>query len=160
MLLYRLAEEIGYEYEIQENTSIDKIRKEYEDGIIIRVSGSGKSPEGKTGSYRCVMDYKGYTKYIERELPEAIANQSMLIGASEAIECVNKLARTFLVSPIQLGFINGFKGKGVNANLVQEVGRLIKSKKCHLTEVQYYNGAEEIKKIIYSCNPDKAAGMA
>ena len=40
------AEEIGYEYEIQENTSIDKIRNEYRDGVILCLNGSGKSPEG------------------------------------------------------------------------------------------------------------------
>ena len=151
------AEEIGYEYEMQENTSIDRIRNGYRDGIILWIKGSGRSPEGKPGKYRCVLEYKGHTKYIEKELPDATANQAMLLGAADAMECVNKPSRIFLVTPTQLGFVSGFKGKGVNADLVQELGKIIKAKQCQLTEVHYYNGADEIKKFVYSCNPDKTA---
>lgn len=151
------AEEIGYDYEIQENTSIDRIRKKYSDGIILWLKGSGRSPEGKPGKYRCVLEYKGYTKYMEKELPEVTANQSMLLGAIDAMECVNKPSRIYLVTPIPLGFISGFKGKGVNADLVQELCKVVKAKHCQLTEVQYYSGADKIKKFVYSCNPDKTA---
>ena len=108
------AEEIGYEYEIQENTSIERIRNEYCDGVILWINGSRKSLEGKMAKYRCVLDYKGHTKYIEKELPGATAKQAMLIGAIEAMECVTKQVRIFLVVPTQLGFAKCFKGKGVN----------------------------------------------
>ena len=151
------AEEIGYEYEIQENTSIDKIRNEYRDGVILWINGSGKSPEGKMAKYRCVLDYKGHTKYIEKELPGSTANQAMLIGAIEAMECVTKQVRIFLVVPTQLGFVKCFKGKGVNADLAQEFCKIIKTKNCQFTEVQYYGGANEIKKFVCTCNPDKSA---
>ena len=151
------AEEIGYEYEMEENTSIERIRNRHSDGIILWIKGSGRSPEGKSGKYRCVLEYKGHTKYIEKDLPDATANQAMLLGAADAMECVNKPVRIFLVTPVQLGFVGGFKGKGVNADLVQELCKAIKAKRCQLTEVQYYNGADEIKKFVYSCNPDKSA---
>ena len=57
-----LPEEIGYECEIQENISIDELRKDYKESIIIWLNGSGTSPDGKSGAYRCVLDYKGHTK--------------------------------------------------------------------------------------------------
>ena len=151
------AEEIGYEYEIQENTSIDRIRNEYRDGVILWINGSGKSPEGKLAKYRCVLDYKGHTKYIEKALPGATTNQAMLTGAIEAMECVNKQVRIFLVAPTQLGFVKCFKGKGVNADLAQEFCEMVKTKNCQFTEVQFYGGADKIKKFVYACNPDKSA---
>ena len=55
------AEEIGYEYEMEENTSIERIRNRHSDGIILWIKGSGRSPEGKSGKYRCVLEYKGHT---------------------------------------------------------------------------------------------------
>ena len=90
-------------------------------------------------------------------MPDATANQAMLLGAADAMECVNKPVRIFLVTPVQLGFVGGFKGKGVNADLVQELGKILKAKNCKITEVHYYNGADENKKFVYSCNPDKTA---
>ena len=149
------AEEIGYEYEIQENTSIDKIRNEYRDGVILWISGSGKSPEGKVAKYRCVLDYKGHTKYIEKELVDETANQAMLIGAVEAMECVTKQVRIFLVVPTQLGFIKCFKGQGINAGLAQKFWQMVKDNNCQFTEVQFYGGADKIKKFICTCNPNK-----
>lgn len=35
-----LTEKIGYEYELEENTTIDHIRENHQDGICIWVSGS------------------------------------------------------------------------------------------------------------------------
>ncbi len=150
-----LAEEIGYECEIQENISVEDIRKEYDDGIIVWINGSGTSPEGKPGAYRCVLDYKGHAKYIEKELSGATANQAMLMGAIDAVMCVNKSLRLYLISPIALGFVNGFKGKGVNGNLIQQLCECIKDKGCLVTEVQFINGGNTIKKFVYSCNPNK-----
>lgn len=150
------TDEIGYECEIQENVSVDDIRKAYEDGIIIWLNSSGTSPEGKAAAYRCVLDYKGHAKYLEKDLPEATANQAMIIGAIDAIMCVNRSLRLYLIAPVALGFVNGFKGKGVNGNLIQQLCECIKDKNCLLTEVQFINGGNAIKKFLYSCNPDKA----
>lgn len=151
-----LAEEIGYECEIQENISIEDIRKEYAEGIIIWLNGSGSSPDGKSGSYRCVLDYRGHVKFMERQLPGATANQTMITGAIDAIQCVNKPLRVYLIAPTALGFVNGFKGKGPNGSLIQQLCESIKEKGCQLTEVQFVNGGDAIKKFVYLCNPDKS----
>ena len=148
-------EEIGYECEIQENISIEELREEYKDSIIIWLNGSGASPDGKPGAYRCVLDYKGHTKYINNQVPNGTANQSMLTGAIEAVGHVTKPLRIYLISPTALGFVNGFKGKGPNGALVQQLCEIIKEKACFLTEVQYINGGAAIKKFVYDCNPNK-----
>lgn len=149
------AEEIGYGSEIQENISVEAIREEYTDGIIIWLNGSGTSPDGKPGSYRCVLDYKGHVKFMQKQLPGATANQTMITGAIEAIQCVNKPLRVYLIAPTALGFVSGFKGKGPNGYLIQQLCECIKEKGCQLTEVQFINGGEAIKKFVFSCNPDK-----
>lgn len=79
----------------------------------------------------------------------------MIHGAIDAIRCVNKSLRIYLISPVALGFANGFKGKGVNGKLIQQLCECIKEKKCLLTEVQFINGGNIIKNFVYSCNPDK-----
>lgn len=150
-----LPAEIGYECEIQENISLDDLRETYKESIIIWLNGSGASPDGKPGAYRCVLEYKGHTKYIENQVPNATANQSMLMGAIEAVKRVNKPLRIYLISPTALGFATGFKGKGPNGALVQQLCEIIKEKDCFLTEVQFVNGGAAIKKFMYSCNPNK-----
>lgn len=149
------AEEIGYENEMLENMEIDDIRKQYQDGIIIWLNGSGMSPYGKKGSYRCVLDYLGHVKFMEKELLEVTGNQAMIMGAIDAIQCVNKSIRLYVVAPTALGYVTGFKGKGPNGKLMQQLYEIVKEKKCQLTEVQFVNGAESIKRFVYSCNPDK-----
>lgn len=149
------AEDIGYEVELQENTSIERIRNVYKDGIIIWVNGSGTSPGGKTGTYRCVLEYQGKTIYIEDNLPGATANQVMIIGATEAIKHVTKPMKLYLVAPTALGFVKGFKGNGINSSLIQELCKTVHAKACQLTEVQFLDGADAIKEFIFSCNSDK-----
>ena len=150
------AAEIGYEVEIQENVSIDDIRKEYTNGIIVWINGSGKSPDRKAGSYRCVLDYMGHVKYLEKQLPDATANQAMITGVIDAVQCVNKPVRLYLVSPTALGFVIGLKGKGSNGALIQQLCEVVKERNCQLTEVQFLGGSDVVKKFIYSCNPDKS----
>lgn len=151
-----LAEDIYYENELQENISAEELRKQYNDGIIIWINGSGTAPNGKPGAYRCVLDYMGHVKYMEKQLPGATANQTMLTGAIEAIECVNKPLRIYLIVPTALGFASGFKGKGPNAVLIQQLCEVVKEKQCMLTEVQFINGGDTIKRFVYMCNPDKS----
>lgn len=149
-------EEIGFDGETRENIGVEDIRKEYADGIIIWLSGSGTSPEGKPGAYRCALDYRGHVKYLEKKLPGVTANQAMIRGAIDALECINKPSRIFLVTPTALGFASGFKGKGPNAALIQQLCESISLKDCCLTEVQFINGADAIKRFVYSCQPSKA----
>jgi hypothetical protein len=147
--------ELGYEVEAKENVTLEEIRREYQNNLIIWTSGSGANPGGNPGVYRCVLDYKGNIKYLEGELPGATANQTMIQGATAAIECVNKPIRIFLISSTQLGFAQAFKGKGINAGLLQELCRKVVEKNCQLTEVIYYSGGESMKKFIHSCNPNQ-----
>ena len=149
-------DEIGYEYEIQENISIEEIRKSYSDGIIIWLNASGTSSDGKVGKYRCLLDYRGSVKYIEKNLLEVTANQAMIMGAIDATKCVNKPQRLYLITPTALGFATAFKGKGTNCSLIQQLYKEIKEKNCVFTEVQFLNGGDVIKKFVYSCNPDKS----
>lgn len=81
----------------------------------------------------------------------------MLMGAIEAVKCANKSLRIYLIDPTALGFVNGFKGKGPNGALIQELCEIVKDKNCFLTEVQYKNGGVSIKDFVYSCNPNKKA---
>lgn len=148
------ADEIGFECEMQENISCDGLRDTYKDGIIVWISGSGKTPDGKPAKYRCVLDYLGNVKYLEKELQEATANQAMIMGAVDAIRCVKKPFRIYLIAPTSLGFAAAFKGKGANVELVQELFQIVKEKEAALTEVQFLGGSDSIKKFIYSCNLD------
>lgn len=146
--------EIGYDLEIQENITIQELRKQYWEGIIIWINASGTSPEGKPGEYRCVMDFHGKIKYLEKELPGATANQAMIHGAIDAVNCIQKPMRVFLCAPAALGYESAFKGKGVNSDLLQELFKMLLKKGCQVTEVRYTGGADLIRKHVLSCNPD------
>lgn len=146
--------EIGYDLEIQENTTVEELRKQYWEGIIIWLNASGTSPDGKSGSYRCVMDFHGNVKYLEKELAGATANQAMIQGAIDAVDCIQKPMRVFLCAPGALGFESAFRGKGVNSDLLQELFKLLLKKGCQVTEVRFIGGADLIRKFVLSCNPD------
>ncbi|MBR1853639.1 MAG: hypothetical protein IJ794_10960 [Lachnospiraceae bacterium] len=152
--MFVAEKEIGYDLEIQENMSIEELRKRYWEGIIIWLNASGTSPDGKPGEYRCAMDFHGKVKYLEKELPGATANQAMIHGAIDAVACIQKPVRVFICSPVALGYESAFKGKGVNSGLMQELFKLLLKKGCQVTEVQFIGGADLIKKFVLSCNPD------
>ena len=154
------ANEIGYECEIQENTSVEELRKNYNNCILIWINGSGASPNGNPGKYRCVLDFNGHVRYLEKQFPGATANEAMINGAIDATKCINKSMRLYIISSTALGFTTGFKGKGPNGALIQKLYEIIKEKKCELTEVQFINSGDAIKKFVLSCNPDKTeAGL-
>ncbi len=148
-------EDIGFNYEIQENISIEDLRKQYCDWIIIWMNGSGISPVNNAGVYRCVLEFKGNNKYIEGKLQAASANRAMVYGAINAVECVSKPIPLYIVCATHLGFDGAFKGKGPNADLLQELFELVNQKGCSITEVFCPSGAELIKKYVCSCNPDQ-----
>ncbi len=150
------SEDIGYEFEIEENTTIEAIRESHNDGICIWVSGSGPSPS-ENSRYRIVMEANGKAKYMEKECPGKTANQVMIEGAKDAVGHILRPIRIYLIIPTSLGFDKGFKRKGVNAEHVQELFAAIKEKGCLLTEVRYINGSNDIKKYVAENNPDKKA---
>lgn len=149
------ANDIGFECDIQESVSIEDIREEYKEGVILWLNGSGAGPEGKPASYRCVLDYMGHIKYMEKNISDVTAHYAMIAGAIDAVKCINKSVRLNIVCTTSLGFAGGFKGVGVNCVLFQELYELIKEKKCTLTEVQCMGCGETVKKFVYSCNPDE-----
>ena len=140
--------DIGFESEILENISVDDIRKQYEDGIIIWLHASGSSPYDEAGCFRCILDYKGKVKYLYDELPGATANQAMIRGAIAAVNCINSPKRIYLVAPTQLGFVGAFKGKGINCDLLTELLGIVLEKRCQITEVLYINAGTEIRRFI------------
>ena len=145
--------EIGYDLEIQENITIEELRRQYWEGIMIWLNASGASPEGKGGAYRCVMDFHGNVKYMEKELPGATANQAMIQGAIDAVSCVQKPMRVFICAPTALGYESAFKGKGVNSGLMQELFKLLLKKGCQVTEVRFTGGADLLRRYVLSCDP-------
>ena len=128
---------------------IEEIKKDCEDGIIIWLSASGGSfNSGASSSYTCGLEYKGKKEIITASTDSHTANQSMILGAIDCAKRIQKSYRIYLVSATQLGFISGFKGKGINAALIQRFVEVIEEKGCQMTEVVYLNGAKYIKEYL------------
>ena len=155
-----LTEEIGYEYEVEENTTIDHIKELHNDGIFIWVSGSGPTPS-KNATYRILMEAKRCVpKYLENDCAGKTANQIMLIGIKDAVDCVRMPMRLYIICATSLGFEKGLKGKGTNAEYVKELFDSVIEKKCHVTEIRWSDGSYDLKKYIYSKNPDRVSAKA
>ena len=146
---------VEYNYEMQQNISASELREQYKDGVIVWLNASGGFANGGNGCYRCALDYKGSVKYMEKDLSGTTANQAMIKGAIDAISRITMSKRIFLISPTQLGFLGAFKGKGVNSQYLQDLLSLINQKQCQLTEVQFINGADEIKRLLRQYAPNK-----
>lgn len=147
--------DVEYDYEMQQNISANELREQYKDGIIVWLNASGGFGNGGNGYYRCALDYRGSIKYMEKDLSGTTSNQAMIKGAIDAVSKITLSKRIFLISPVQLGFIGAFKGKGVNSQYLQDLLNLIKQKQCQLTEVQFINGADEIKRLLRQYAPNK-----
>ena len=139
-------EDVGYELEFEENTTIENIKRTHADEVCIWVSGSGPSPSTSENA-----------KYMEKEGPGKTANQVMIIGAKDAVERILRPVRVYIITSIPLGFEKGFKGKGVNSELIQSLLAAVKEKDCQLTEIRFPGGSTDIKKHINEKNPDKTA---
>ena len=60
-------EQIGYELEIEENVSVDDIRKAHPTDFLIWLSGSGQSPNGNRASYRYLVEMGKNVKFVKGE---------------------------------------------------------------------------------------------
>ena len=60
-------EQIGYELEIEENVSIDDIRKAHPTDFLIWLAGSGQSPNGNRASYRYLVEMGKNVKFVKGE---------------------------------------------------------------------------------------------
>lgn len=151
-----LKNDIGYRSERLENATISDIVKKYSNHIIIWISGSGLSASSdRCSSYRCLMEYKGNRKFLEKSIPKLTSNQVMLEGIIDAVKCVNKPSEICIVCFSELGFKKGFNGKGINGERVLKLYHAIKEKRCHLTVCYSMQNKNEIKKYILDANPDK-----
>lgn len=148
--------EIGYQSERIENVTISDIVQRYANHIIIWISGSGPSTSSdRNSSYRCLMEYNGNKKFLEKSIPKVTANQIMLEGIIDAVKCINKPSKICVVCFSELGFKKGFNGKGINSERILKLYHAIKEKRCQLTICYSMQIKNEIKKYILEANPDK-----
>ena len=147
-------EQIGYELEIEENVSVDDIRKAHPTDFLIWLSGSGQSPNGNRASYRYLVEMGKNVKFVKGEVSDATANQAFIYGIIDAVSRLTKPMRVFAISPTTLGFERAFKGKGVNCGLLQQLFEILAEKQCTITEVRFESGAEAIKIHIYNNSGD------
>lgn len=125
--------DVNYSEEIIENLSVSDIREIYADSLLMWLCGSGSGTGHPAGSYYCVLDYKGNTKFTEGEIYGASANAAMIEGFRQAVISLKKPVQIHLLTPCPLGFNTGFRGKGPNAGKLQEALEAVKEKGCSLT---------------------------
>lgn len=125
--------DIGYSEEIIENMSAADIRELYGDTLLLWICGSGCGTGHPAGSYYCVLDYKGSTKFMEGEVYGASTNAAMIEGFHQAAASIKKPIHIHLLTPCPLGFGNSFRGKGPNAEKLQAALAVVKEKDCTLT---------------------------
>ncbi len=125
--------DVNYSEEIIENISVSDIREVYENCLLLWIFGSGSGTGHPAGSYYCVLDYKGRTKFIEGEIYGVSANAAMIEGFHQAVASIKKPINIHLLTPCPLGFNTGFRGKGPNADRLQAALTLVKEKSCTLT---------------------------
>lgn len=124
--------EVNYSEEINENLSADDIRDIYSDDLLIWIWGSGSGNGRPSGTYYCVLDYRGNTRYMENEIYGASANAVMIDGFREAVGMIKKPMNILLLTPCPLGFNAAFHGKGPNAGRLQDALQAVTEKKCTL----------------------------
>lgn len=124
--------------------SIDDIKRDCEDGVILWLAESGGTLR-KESSYTCGLEYKGNKKIVAANTGMHTPNQSLILGAIYCLRHIQKPCHIYSVAAIQIGYVTGFKGKGTNAKLIQELLGLIESKNCKLTEIVLLNGGKRIK---------------
>lgn len=147
-------EQIGYELEIEENVSVEDIRKAHPTDFLVWLSGSGQSPNGSHATYRYLVERGSRHDFVKGEVSDATANQAFIYGLINAVSRLTKPVRIFAISPTSLGFETAFKGKGVNHAILQELYELLAEKQCTITEVRFINGANAIKTHIYANSDD------
>ncbi len=148
-------DESGYELEQIDNMTVEDIRRMYSDGLIVWLCGSGISASGRKSNYRCVLEFGGVTKFLSGDVEGNSPNKAMIEGAIAAVSHISKPIRLYFISATTIGFKAGFKGKGANGELMQELFRLVLDKNCCITEVIYSTGSDMIKKYVSKLNPDK-----
>ena len=123
------AADINYSEEFYENLSASDIHSLAEGEIIIWSCGSGTGGNRNNGTYYVLLDDgKGHYKYLEADIRGATTNQAILVGLSAAVGMIKKPSPLHVIAPCSLGFRQGFRGKGTNAEMVQNFLELVKEK--------------------------------
>lgn len=130
---------------------IKTVKENHPNDVLVWVSGSGYPHKDKHGKYRCLLEYKNKTKYLEKETPcNSTANQSMILGTIEAVAQIKKPCNVCIISASPLGFKEAFRNKGPNAELIVKLCDLLIEKECQLTEILCPSYSEDIKTHILS----------
>jgi len=146
------AEELSYKYIDVAGKGIQEIKSDTLGSILIWVTGSAYYDKVTPSKYECVLEYKGHTKYLTKEIEGKTANGIMVEGIISAAECINKASNVIVISANSLGIHKAFKGTGPNALIIQEFFKILKEKECTFTEARYTNGVDLMKKYIKLIN--------
>ena len=80
-----IQSDVNYSEEVIENLSVSDIREIYQDSLLMWICGSGSGIGHPAGTYYCVLDYKGNTRFLEGEIYGASANAAMIEGFRQAV---------------------------------------------------------------------------
>lgn len=141
-------DEINYDVELAENTSIDDLRQAYKDYVIIWLSASGKTEDNPDGSYRFIVEYNGTTRFGSDNLHDASQTKALVHGFRHALRLLIRRSHICVIAPTAFGIEDAFMGKGEDLSVFEDAFNLIKRHKSSLLEVRYLDGADEIDKYI------------
>lgn len=141
-------DEINYDVELVENTSIDALRQAYKDYVIIWLSASGKTEDNPDGSYRFLVEVNGTTRFGSDNIHDASETKSLVHGFRHALRLLIRRSHICVIVPTAFGIEDAFMGKGDELSVFEDAFNLIKRHKSSLLEVRYLDGAEEIDKYI------------
>jgi len=142
-------EDLDFQVEYHENTTIEDVLRLHENDVCILIHGSGISPD-RTGraSFEALLKYRTHTKHIATALNDETANQAAIKGIMLCVDCINVQSRVCVISPVALGFEKAFKSSGMNYAMIQELYRCLLEKECKFTEARCTGMNEQIKRVI------------
>ena len=139
--------DIGFESQLVENMPIENLLDLYDDScyVIINVRFSRLN---NSGSY-VELIYKGGKYLVLKGEAEGTSSISIyLAGIRDVIDRANPHINLVLITPAQIGFKGGFRGKGPNCKVINELLRKMKEKNITLKELYYPGGVDEIRAFL------------
>lgn len=149
-------EDLDFKTEIHQNCSIEEMIKLYPDSLIIVANGSATSSV-KKGKYRYELIYHDKTLYVENEFDTTSANRAAIKAVSVAVNRINRSCKIVVITAVHIGMVNAFRSKGINAIEIQNIFKILKDKKCTLTEAYFVNGSREIKRFFRKSNKSNSS---
>ena len=136
--------EVSFEKTVIENWPLWRILTQFDDGIIIWVTG-GANGNNNDAYYKCALEYHGNYRLVMGFCEVHTANKAMLFGLREALCRIKKPSKIYVICGTDLGFKRGFSCKGPNWELIQEVLQVTLQQNCFLTFAFYKGGTDAIK---------------